>query len=383
MSYQDAVSRYFSGDDTAVGDIPPPAPTPKPEPYAGTKTGKSETATSEFKFVAVGDLEYRPPVFLIKDLIETDTMGLLFGDPGCGKSFLAVDISLSVATGTPYHGAEVQPGAVFYIAGEGHNGLARRFAAWSRDRGVPLKDAPLYKSERAAQFLDGASAKAVAQSVDALAETCGPPALIVVDTLARNFGAGDENSTQDMSAFIVAMDDLQACYPNSVVLIVHHSGHGDKQRARGAMALKGALDFEYRLENKDGTRTLVNTKMKDAEAPADLHFTLQSVDLEDGASSAVMVPANAPTQGKRLGKNASRGLKAFHAAAEKYGALHDDGSQGIEREKWKECFAADYEGEASGVNSQFSQAIAALKKSGLIIQNNSLFQLSAAGGAGE
>jgi len=177
----------------AVGDIPPP--TTKPEPYAGTKKVAPVTADSGFKFVAVGDLEYSPPVFLIEDLIETDTMGLLFGEPGCGKSFLAVDISLSVATGTPYHGAEVQQGAVFYIAGEGHNGLARRFAAWSKDRGVPLKDVSLSKSERAAQFLDGACDKALAGKVDALAETCGPPALIVVDTLARNFGVGDENST--------------------------------------------------------------------------------------------------------------------------------------------------------------------------------------------
>ncbi|WP_439560713.1 AAA family ATPase [Roseinatronobacter sp.] len=50
--------------------------------------------------------------------------------PSSGKSFLAVGIALSVATGTPFHGRDTKQGAVFFIAGEGRNGLARRFAAW-------------------------------------------------------------------------------------------------------------------------------------------------------------------------------------------------------------------------------------------------------------
>ena len=179
------------------------------------------------------------------------------------------------------------------------------------------------------------------------------------------------------------MDDLQARYPDSVVLIVHHSGHGNQERARGAIALKGALDFEYRLENKDGTRTMVNTKMKDAEAPEDRHFTLQNVDLEDGASSAVLVPANAPSRATKLTTAQARGLKSFHAAYEKYSALHDDGSKGVKRENWRECFAADYAGEPSGMRSAFSAALRSLIDAGLIKQNNGLFQLPPAGETGE
>lgn len=45
-------------------------------------------------------------------------------------------------------------GAVFYIAGEGHSGFTRRFAAWGHDRGVPLKNALMFKSNRAVQFLE-------------------------------------------------------------------------------------------------------------------------------------------------------------------------------------------------------------------------------------
>jgi hypothetical protein len=68
-----------------------------------------------FTFTAVGDLEARPSEFLIDGLIETDTLGVVFGDPGCGKSFIAADIALSVATGDPFHGRPTKQGAVFFI----------------------------------------------------------------------------------------------------------------------------------------------------------------------------------------------------------------------------------------------------------------------------
>jgi hypothetical protein len=66
------------------------------------------------------------------------------------------------------------------------------------------------------------------------------------------------------------------------VLVVHHSGHGDKKRARGAIALKAALDAEYRLEQTEGGGLLLTaTKMKDAEIPAPLALDLATVPLPD------------------------------------------------------------------------------------------------------
>jgi hypothetical protein len=143
-------------------------------------------------------LKYRPPEFLVEGLIETETLSLMFGDPGCGKSFVGADLGLSVATGTPFHGRKVKQGPVFLIAGEGHNGLTRRFAAWSKHKGVSIAGAPLFMSNRPAQFLDANSAREVAEAVHALAAQHGNPVLIEIDTLARNYGPGDENSTRDI-----------------------------------------------------------------------------------------------------------------------------------------------------------------------------------------
>ena len=306
--------------------------------HMAKKVGPTRTTDKGFRFVPVAALEYRAPEFVIDGLIETETLGLVFGDPGCGKSFLAVDIALSVASGTPFHGRDVKQGPVFFIAGEGHNGLARRFAAWSKDRGVDLEKVPLFKSTRSAQFLDGPSADAMAECVEDLANAHGQPRLIIIDTLARNFGAGDENSTQDMSNFVTAMDDLQERFPKCTVLIVHHSGHGEKSRARGAMALKGALDLEYRVEKNDAVIKLINTKMKDAEEPPDQFFELVGVDLDRDASSAVLKAAEAPDQTRKMTPSQKMGLEAYVKAA-KTDAIGEGGIfKGVHLEHWRDEF---------------------------------------------
>lgn len=133
-------------------------------------------------------MEYRDHDCVIDELLETETLDLIFGDPGFGKTFFAVEIALSVASGTQFHGRDVMQGRVFFIAGEGHNGLAQR---------------------------------RLPHAVESLANQHGTPRLIIIDTLARNFGAGDENNTKDMSEFVVAIDDLKARFPCSAVLIVH------------------------------------------------------------------------------------------------------------------------------------------------------------------
>jgi hypothetical protein len=317
---------------------------PKPKPPA-------------FQFVPVADLKFRAPEYIIGELIETETLGLIFGDPGCGKSFLAVDIALSVATGTRFHGRDTKQGSVFFIAGEGHNGLARRFAAWSQARQVPLTGVPLFKSERAAQLMDEASATAVAEAVADLAEQHGAPALIIIDTLARNFGAGDENNTQDMSVFVAAVDQLKARFPGCAVLIVHHSGHAEKQRARGAMALKGALDCEYRVEKDGAEMRLINTKMKDAEPPGDLFFRFQQVELGETVQSAVLEAIDAPERIKKLSLNQRLALSTYETAGAAAGLWGEEGFLGVQLEDWRSAFYAKHTGDTADAKKKAFQRV--------------------------
>ena len=217
-----------------------------------------------FGYRPVGELlgNIRPTKWLVKGILEDEVLAVLFGSPGSYKSFMALSWACCIATGTPWHGHEVEQGPVFYIVGEGANGMAKRFAAWSTGTGVKLNDAPLYVSTAPTQMLDDDAARQVAGVISELRAMHGRPAAIVIDTLARNFGPGDENSTADMSKFVTNLDRFVG--NGCLRLIVHHTGHGNKDRARGNSALVAAVDAEYRLiKNEDKTAALAATKMKD------------------------------------------------------------------------------------------------------------------------
>jgi copper chaperone CopZ len=234
-----------------------------------------------FEFTRADYLQLSEIKWVVDDYIEADSLAQVFGDPGGGKSFVSIDLACCVATGKDWHGHQVQQGAVFYIAGEGHNGLARRFKGWELGNGTTLDGAPLFKSHRAAQLYDATEAALVADAIKTLSAECGHiPSMIVIDTLARNMG-GDENSTQDMNSFIQHLDTYLRQDYKCCVLVVHHSGAMDKDRSRGSTALKGALDAEYKCQLDSGTKTIQfeSKKMKDAEMPAAKNFQITQVDL--------------------------------------------------------------------------------------------------------
>lgn len=234
-----------------------------------------------FQFSRVDSLELTEIQWIVDDYIEADSLIQVFGDPGGGKSFIGIDIACCIATGTPWHGHDVKQGSVFYIAGEGHNGLARRFKGWELGNKVSLNGAPIFKSHRAAQLYDATEAAIVAESIKQLVAQAGmPPSMIIIDTLARNMG-GDENSTEDMNAFIQHLDIYLRQPYKCCVNVIHHSGAMDKDRSRGSTALRGALDAEYKCQLDQGSKTITfeSKKMKDAEMPPPKAFRIAQVDL--------------------------------------------------------------------------------------------------------
>ncbi|CCB91128.1 putative uncharacterized protein [Waddlia chondrophila 2032/99] len=233
----------------------------------------------EFIFIKISDLEASPPGWIVENYLEENTISEVFGDPGAGKTFLALDFAIHVALGKSWLGNEVNQGSVFYIAGEGFGGLTRRQRAWSLFNNQSLDDAPLFISQQPAMFMDKNSAMAVASSVDRLASIHGSPKLVVIDTLARNFGEGNENTASDMNMFIANLDICIRIPFGCCVLIVHHTGHADKTRGRGSTALKGALDSEYQVVKEKDKITVCATKMKDATLPDPLTFQLTEVGL--------------------------------------------------------------------------------------------------------
>lgn len=238
---------------------------------------ETRLSLNEFIFVKANELEISPPKWIVEDYFEENSLAQIFGDPASGKSFIALDLAASIATGKSWMGKEVKKGVVFYIAGEGHNGLSRRLKAWGEYHKLVIED--LYISKQPAQFMDENHAKVVSEAIRNLSMLHGKPVLVVIDTLARNFGSGDESKTQDMNRFIYSIDMYIRLPFLCCILIVHHTGHNEKERARGAMALKGALDAEYCIKKKNELISMIATKMKDAELPASISFHLNPVKI--------------------------------------------------------------------------------------------------------
>lgn len=324
------------------------------EPFTYSQLADLEQQPWASFFTPIGELitDLKAPSWIIKGVIEQDCIAVVYGAPGDGKSFIAMDMAASVATGTDWHGKRTTQGAVFYIAGEGQNGLARRFKAWEIARGISLKDAPLAISSTPIGLDDPVSAVKVKLAVTDMAERLQQkPALIVVDTLARNF-AGDENSSKDMSTFVRAMDSLRHHWKASI-LIVHHTGKDTTKGARGSSVLKAAVDTEYSVtmdENK--IIALQAHKMKEGELPTLMAFKLQGVKLpivdEDGNDIRSCTPSlldsdyQPPKRGSQgAGKNQQLALlcltelyRAHQDRLEKSG--HDSDSALVTIEDWRQ-----------------------------------------------
>ena len=74
-------------------------------------------------------IQIKPVRQVVRGLLAADSIALVMGDAGCGKSTLAVDIGCAVATGKAWNGRAVERGLVVHVAGEGLHGLRQRLAA--------------------------------------------------------------------------------------------------------------------------------------------------------------------------------------------------------------------------------------------------------------
>ncbi len=357
-----------------------PSALPAPVPFKGGKTIKPGMP---FALVRACDMTFADPEFAIDGLIETESVGAIFGKPGSGKSFIALDMAASIASGTPYHGRDVLQGVVIYIAGEGHNGLKRRLMAWERHHGVSLANAPLHFSKRATNLLDQEAADGVIAATDAVAQAEGkPPRLVIVDTVARNFGGGDENSTRDMSAFVAGVDSIKGRFPGCSVLLVHHTGHGEGDRARGSSVLLGALDAEFRVELSGDTTTLQGTKSKEGAIPPPIGFKAHTVEIGrtakgDAVTSLAFEEVAAPDRGRGRMTVANRlGMETFLRAKREAG-LADDLSAEINIEDWRRTFYAGHTGDTPEAKKKaFQRVREALVGAGDLAVINSQYRLA-------
>ena len=247
---------------------------------------------SKIRIEAWDSIEDEPVEWLIQDVLPRRGFSALFGPPGSFKSFVALDIAHSIATGTPWMGKEVStPGAVLYICGEGHGGIGARIRACR----LHHKTEPGAKVYVIRHQLNLRSSKEDIQQLQLAISNLVQREqvrfeLVQVDTLARAFGGGNENDSSDMGAFIASLSKIQRLL-DCALQIVHHVGKDITKGLRGHSSLLGALDTELELQRLDGalqdnhiagSGNITITKQKDGSDGAKYGFRMVKVNLDNG-----------------------------------------------------------------------------------------------------
>ena len=239
-----------------------------------------------------------PPNWLIEGHLECDTLALLYGAPKTGKTFVTLDMALSIASGNSFHEHQVQQGAVVYIVGEGRSGLIRRTKAWCIEYKVDALTLPVFWSQKGQALTDINETMALSNDITFFADQSDQPIrLIVIDTLNRNFGGADENNTKDMTTFVHNLDYLRSEH-GATILVVHHSGLADTKRSRGSSVLYGAVDANMQVAKTGDTTVYTVEVLKDADSPPPMLFSKHVVEFdvpgEGRASSLVLQTSDVP-----------------------------------------------------------------------------------------
>ncbi len=259
------------------------------------------------RLLTVEQLEQLPaPRWLVHNHLVAESISVLFGPSGGGKTFVALDLALAVATGQPWLGSPVEPGYVVYATSEGLAGLARRIQAWRDAHGYPSL-ARFRVLPVAVQFMQPNDLDQLRADLRTLPEASK---LIVVDTLARSMIGAEENSAKDMGLFLDGVERISK-ESGAHVILLHHTGKtGDTER--GTSALRGFVQTMLKLVGEDGLATLSCDKQKDGAAPFAPH-ALRLVPTEDGTTCTVQVANQASIPGDQLTSKARAVLTALDA----------------------------------------------------------------------
>jgi len=325
--------------------------------HFGAESLNGASSAPRFRLLSERDvlaLPDRPE--LVDGLLPARGSSILYGPAGIGKSFLALDLALTIASNADdwhVHTIRRRPGTggtVLYVAAEGAHGLKRRLLAW--------RAATQYRGELAIRFLDVAvqlrtleDPAALLKAVDSTGLTDGPPELVIFDTLSRCMAGAKENAQEDASAVIASLDYLRAAL-GCTTLAVHHTGVIET-RERGSTVFRGAVDVLLSLKEADGVLTLESDKVRDGPALAPLYFRL-----EPYAESMVLMAANpTPDPGRPLSKLPTAIWQSLRAI---------ETTEGVSSTEWKD---------SSGVPARsFYRARKTLVERGLVVHDRGKYR---------
>ncbi len=261
------------------------------------------TEKPRFQLLTADDLAARPPMhWLIRGVLPESGLAAIYGPPGCGKSFLTLDLMGAISTGREWFGHPIATAPCVYVALEGEAGVSQRVQAYVNMYGDPDRLRVILTS------LDIRLPDDRRGLVAAIKSAGLSGGVLTLDTLNRAGPGADENDSRAMGELIGAMKALQAEL-GGLILAVHHSGKDAAKGLRGHSSLLAALDAVVEVSREGEGRTWRLAKAKDGEDGKAHPFNLKVVPVsskpdEDGvlASSCLVMPEERAADSVRRAK---------------------------------------------------------------------------------
>jgi hypothetical protein len=253
----------------------------------------------------------RPPHELIKGLLPRQGVGFIGGASGAGKSFVAVNLSICLASATPFFGYRVRkPVGVGYLATEGFESLDRRFRAAQIDTLGHVDPLPIITKGDAPALTEPKDVDSFAAELARLQGEMEsrfglPLGVLVMDTLAATFDLDDESDNSEAAKTMRKLHKLARAI-DGLMFPVHHYGKNHTTGLRGASAWRGGADaiIAVNCERNEQTgqsdsRSLALAKYRDGAEGIISAFELQhfplGVDADgDVFGSMVVRPTGGP-----------------------------------------------------------------------------------------
>ena len=177
--------------------------------------------------------------WLVTDLWSEEAVGIIGGEPKCCKSFLALDLAVAVAAGTPClrRFPVVRPGRVLlYPAEDALHIVRRRLDGICAAAGLDLAELDLQVITAPSLRLDLEADRARLDETVARLR----PRLLILDPFVRLHRI-DENISGEVAPLLAFLRELQRRHAIAVV-VVHHAKKG-AANIRAGQALRGSSEF--------------------------------------------------------------------------------------------------------------------------------------------
>lgn len=213
--------------------------------------------------------------WLVEGLWAEQAVGILGGEPKCCKSFLAMDMAVSVASGAPClrRFPVRRTGSVLMFPAEDALAAVRqRLEGICAAAQARLQDLPIYVITSPRLLLD------LPQDRDRLRETVAAlqPTLLVLDPFIRLHRA-DENASKEVAPLLGYLRELQREFHVAVVLVHHVRKRSGKDRPgqalRGSSDLHGWGDSNLYLR-RQSTHLVLSIEHRAAAAADDVDLEL-------------------------------------------------------------------------------------------------------------